>query len=69
MDAFRKLAVKRGTAGAPPEDVADAVEHALSAEKPRTRYLVGRDARLRARVQRLPVRIRDRVIVRRVLGS
>ena len=69
MDAFRKLAVKRGTAGAPPEDVADAVEHALSAEKPRTRYLVGRDAKLRARVQHLPVRLRDRVIVRRVLGS
>jgi NAD(P)-dependent dehydrogenase (short-subunit alcohol dehydrogenase family) len=69
IDAFRRLAVKRGTAGAPPEDVADAVEHALTADKPRTRYLVGRDAKLRARVQRLPVRLRDRVIVRRVLGG
>jgi NAD(P)-dependent dehydrogenase (short-subunit alcohol dehydrogenase family) len=69
IDAFRKLAVKRGTAGAPPEDVADAVEHALTAEKPRTRYLVGRDAKLRARVERLPDRLRDRVIVRRVLGA
>jgi len=68
IDAFRKLAVKRGTAGSPPEDVADAVEHALTATKPRTRYLVGRDAKLRARVERLPDRIRDRVIVRRVLG-
>ena len=69
VDAFRKLAVKRGTAGAPPEDVADAVEHALTAEKPRTRYLVGRDAKLRRRVERLPVQLRDRVIVRRVLGE
>ena len=69
LDAFRRLAVKRGTAGAPPEDVADAVEHALTAAKPRTRYLVGRDAKLRARVERLPDRVRDRVIVRRVLGS
>jgi NAD(P)-dependent dehydrogenase (short-subunit alcohol dehydrogenase family) len=69
IDAFRKLAVKRGTAGAPPEDVADAVEHALTASRPRTRYLVGRDAKLRARVQRLPDRLRDRVIVRRVLGA
>lgn len=69
IDAFRRLAVKRGTAGAPPEDVADAVEHALTADKPHARYLVGRDAKLRARVQRLPVRLRDRVIVRRVLGS
>jgi len=69
IDAFRRLAVKRGTAGATPEAVADAVEHALTAPKPRTRYLVGRDAKLRARVERLPDRVRDRVIVRRVLGS
>jgi NAD(P)-dependent dehydrogenase (short-subunit alcohol dehydrogenase family) len=69
LDAFRRLAVQRGTAGAPPEAVAAVVEHALTATRPRTRYLVGRDARLRARVQRLPDRIRDRVIVRRVLGG
>ena len=61
--------MERGAAGAPPEAVADAVEHALTADKPRTRYLVGRDAKLRARVERLPDRLRDRVIVRRVLGS
>jgi NAD(P)-dependent dehydrogenase (short-subunit alcohol dehydrogenase family) len=69
IEAFRRLAVKRGTSGAPPEAVADAVEHALTADKPRTRYLVGRDAKLRARVERLPDRLRDRVIVRRVLGA
>ncbi len=69
IDAFRRLAVARGSAGAPPETVADAVEHALTARKPRTRYLVGRDAKLRARVDRLPDRLRDRLIVRRVLGA
>jgi NAD(P)-dependent dehydrogenase (short-subunit alcohol dehydrogenase family) len=69
LAAFRKLAVARGTAGAPPEAVAAAVEHALTAEKPRTRYLVGRDAKLRARVERLPDRLRDRLIVKRVLGD
>jgi NAD(P)-dependent dehydrogenase (short-subunit alcohol dehydrogenase family) len=69
LDAFRHLAVRRGSAGAPPEVVANAVEHALTSEKPRTRYLVGRDAKLRARVERLPDRLRDRVIARRVLGS
>ena len=61
--------MKRGTSGAPPESVADAVEHALTSDKPRTRYLVGRDAKLRAGVQHLPDRWRDRVIVRRVLGE
>jgi NAD(P)-dependent dehydrogenase (short-subunit alcohol dehydrogenase family) len=69
IDAFRKLAVERGSAGAPPETVADAVEHALTAARPRTRYLVGRDAKLRAGIECLPDRIRDRVIVRRVLGA
>jgi NAD(P)-dependent dehydrogenase (short-subunit alcohol dehydrogenase family) len=69
LDAFRRLAVRRGTSGAPPEAVADVVEHALTAEKPKTRYLVGRDAKLRARVERLPDRLRDRVLVKRVLGG
>ena len=37
----------QGTAarGIPPEKVAEAIEHALSARRPRTRYLVGLDAR------------------------
>ena len=69
IDSFRKLAVQRGGAGASPELVADVVEHALTSDKPRTRYLVGRDAKLRARVERLPDRLRDRIIVRRVLGN
>jgi NAD(P)-dependent dehydrogenase (short-subunit alcohol dehydrogenase family) len=50
--------------GAPPDDVAKAVEHALTAAKPRTRYPVGRDARRRARLERLPDRLRDRVLSR-----
>ena len=68
IDAFRRAAVERGTKGAPADDVARAVEHALTAAKPHTRYLVGRDAKLRSRVQRLPDRIRDRVLVRRLFG-
>jgi hypothetical protein len=31
-----------------PEEVAKVIEHALTARRPRTRYLVGRDARLMA---------------------
>jgi NAD(P)-dependent dehydrogenase (short-subunit alcohol dehydrogenase family) len=68
IDAFRRTAVERGTKGAPADDVAQVVEHALTADKPRTRYLVGRDAKLRARVERLPDRVRDRVFVRRLFG-
>jgi NAD(P)-dependent dehydrogenase (short-subunit alcohol dehydrogenase family) len=48
--------------GLPPETVADAVEHALTARRPRSRYVVGNDARLRLLVEMLPTRIRDAII-------
>ena len=60
--AFRRAAAAAGARGAPAERVADAVEHALTAPRPRTRYLVGRDAKRRARVERLPDRVRDRLL-------
>jgi NAD(P)-dependent dehydrogenase (short-subunit alcohol dehydrogenase family) len=69
LTAFRRKAVERGTHGAPAEEVAKVVEHALTSGRPRTRYLVGPDAKLRARVERLPDRLRDRLIVRRLLGA
>jgi hypothetical protein len=50
-------------------DVATAVEHALTAEPPKTRYLVGPDAKRRARVQRLPDRLRDRALKRFLFGE
>src|SRR5207253_1226722 len=69
IEAFRRAALARGAQGAPPEEVAAAVERALTAERPRARYLVGRDARLRARLERLPVRLRDRLLVRRLFDA
>jgi NAD(P)-dependent dehydrogenase (short-subunit alcohol dehydrogenase family) len=51
--------------GIPPRRVADAVTHALTASRPRTRYLIGRDAMISARVRRLlPDRAWDRVVTR-----
>jgi NAD(P)-dependent dehydrogenase (short-subunit alcohol dehydrogenase family) len=62
---FAQLAASRSSEKAQPvESVAVAVEHALTAEKPKTRYLVGPDAKRRARVQLLPDRVRDRVLTR-----
>ena len=70
VERFRRLAAERSSShAAPVSTVADAVEHALSAEKPRTRYLVGPDARRRARVQKLPDRLRDRVLTRFLFGG
>ena len=60
---FREVALSRGL-GVEPEVVANAVEHALTASRPKARYLVGRDAHLRAWIERLPTRLRDRVLAR-----
>jgi NAD(P)-dependent dehydrogenase (short-subunit alcohol dehydrogenase family) len=62
---LREVVLARGP-GVDPDEVAKAVEHALTAARPRARYLVGRDAHLRAWVERLPARLRDRVLARKL---
>jgi len=69
LRTFGALAASRSARAEPAEGVAKAVEHALTAGKPRIRYVVGRDARLRARVERLPDGLRDRVLTRFLFGS
>lgn len=65
IDARREGALK-GTGGAPVEAVARAVEHALVSLRPKTRYLVGRDARIGAlAVRLLPDRLLDRILAHR----
>lgn len=64
---FREVALSRGP-GVDPDEVARAVEHALTATRPRARYLVGRDAHLRAWIERLPTRLRDRVLAKVLTG-
>jgi NAD(P)-dependent dehydrogenase (short-subunit alcohol dehydrogenase family) len=67
---FQRLATERAAGSAvPADDVAKAVEHALTASKPKARYLVGPDAKRRARLERLPDRLRDRVLTRFLFGS
>ena len=56
-----------GTTGTPPEKVAQAVAHALTAKRPRTRYLVGGDAKQRAFAARwLPDRVFDALVARQL---
>jgi NAD(P)-dependent dehydrogenase (short-subunit alcohol dehydrogenase family) len=67
MAAFRRVAQRRGAKGAPADEVARVVEQVLTMERPRTRKLVGLDAKLRSGVERLPDRLRDRVYERVLL--
>jgi NAD(P)-dependent dehydrogenase (short-subunit alcohol dehydrogenase family) len=55
--------------GSEPREVAEAIGNALTASRPRTRYLVGRDAKIRgAMAKLLPDRVMDRLIGRAVGG-
>ncbi len=69
VEHFRTIAAARAAKAAPADRVAQAVEHALTASRPKTRYLVGRDARIRAALERLPDRWRDRILSRALLGA
>lgn len=63
IDGFTAAALKGGERGIRPERVAKAVAHALTARRPRTRYLVGFDARGQALLRwLLPDRVVDRII-------
>jgi len=69
-------AVRTGTmriareTGSEPSEVAEVIGEALTASRPRTRYLVGRDAKLRARMAKvLPDRVMDRMIGRALGGG
>jgi NAD(P)-dependent dehydrogenase (short-subunit alcohol dehydrogenase family) len=68
-------AVRKGTqeianeTGSEPREVAEAIGEALTSSRPRTRYLVGGDAKLRARMAKvLPDRLMDRLIGRALGG-
>lgn len=66
MERVRARALNGDIGGLPADSVARVVEHALTADRPRTRYMVGRDAKLRALLNRLPDRWRDRLIARQL---
>ena len=63
--SYRKVVRKLAERGIPPAKVADAIEHALTAQRPRARYLVGLDAKLQARAKPvIPTRVFDRIVAR-----
>jgi NAD(P)-dependent dehydrogenase (short-subunit alcohol dehydrogenase family) len=65
--AVRGSAARMGREGLPPEQVAEAVGRAVTAERPRARYVVGRRAQVQAALARLlPDRAFD-ALIRRAL--
>jgi len=65
IEAYREVARKTGERGIPPEKVAERIGDALNARRPRTRYLVGADARGQALAKKLlPTRLLDWIVTR-----
>ena len=65
--AMRQAAREAERRGIPPDAVAKAVAHALTSKRPKTRYLVGFDARLQAALATIvPDRLLDRLIASQV---
>jgi NAD(P)-dependent dehydrogenase (short-subunit alcohol dehydrogenase family) len=65
--AVRKMAEKSAAEAVPPVEVARAVAHALTSDKPKTRYVVGRDAKIQAILARVvPDRQRDWLVAKTV---
>lgn len=67
VDRYRKVIKDTAERGIPAEKVAEAIEHALSARRPRARYLVGLEAKVGARArQLLPTAVFDRIVRRQM---
>lgn len=67
LDRIEAGAREAAARGLDPVEVAKAVEHALTARRPKTRYLIGSDAKQRAGVARVvPDRVMDRLIARQL---
>ena len=63
IDAARAYARDSADRAVHPGHVARAVHHALTADRPKARYVVGRDAKLSLAVERwAPTRLRDRLV-------
>ncbi len=67
IPAVREAARREAAGSIPADEVAKAVAHALTAKRPRVRYLVGRDAQIQGALALLvPDRIRDWLVTRQL---
>jgi NAD(P)-dependent dehydrogenase (short-subunit alcohol dehydrogenase family) len=67
LDKFRKVLKDTAERGIPPEKVAKAISHALESSRPKTRYLVGLDAKVQARIKPfIPTRLFDLIVARQL---
>jgi NAD(P)-dependent dehydrogenase (short-subunit alcohol dehydrogenase family) len=67
IEKFRKVIEDTAERGIPPEKVANAISHALESNRPKSRYLVGLDAKVQARLKPLiPTSLFDKIVARQL---
>ncbi len=67
LDKFKQVIEDTAERGIPPEKVAKAISHALESSRPKSRYLVGLDAKVQARIKPLiPTAVFDRIVARQL---
>ncbi len=67
VERYRKVIKDTAERGIPAEKVAEVIEHALTARRPRSRYLVGLEAKMGARARLLlPTPVFDRIVRRQM---
>lgn len=59
IDMFQGFVAEANEKAIEPDKVAEAVEKALTAKRPRARYVVGTDARISSKIALLPDRVRE----------
>jgi NAD(P)-dependent dehydrogenase (short-subunit alcohol dehydrogenase family) len=65
----RAAANQRAQEAIPAQEVADVVEHAITSDRPKTRYVVGRTGKAMVALERwLPDRVFDRLVARAMRG-
>lgn len=69
LDDYQEVLDRTAERGIDPRKVAEAIEHALTSRRPKTRYLVGTDASIQARIEKLlPDRVFDAIVARSIGG-
>lgn len=73
LDLYRyliaKIKIAAGQAargGVDPSEVVKAVDHAMTSPKPKTRYVVGKDAKMRMLLNYLPAKTRENIVMKRI---
>jgi NAD(P)-dependent dehydrogenase (short-subunit alcohol dehydrogenase family) len=64
LDKMPKIIARQNKRGVPPSKVADAIEHALTSDRPKARYLIGDARMLLALKTLLPTAFFDRLLYR-----